>query len=203
MYPPAPPLGWPYGLAPADAVPIAGLLDREIAPAAPVIRGIRWPVTGSSSPSSTAPGSSSTLMRRLAAVSQLGIGGSASSLTGLGSIAIPFGPVSKRAYDGAGEKGVPAAPPPDIMGSGALYPLCGAKAGGKSGSSRCLCFLSGESQHPQQLPQHLRQLKQAQQQDMPQQQQRMIHQTTERTMRPPTMMAAIIGHLDLLVVNLS
>lgn len=114
-------------------MPIAGLLDREIAPApaAPVIRGMRWPVAGLSSPSSTAPGSSSTLMRRLAAVSQLGIGGSASSLTGLGSIAIPFGPVSKRAYDGAGENGVPAAPPPDIMGSGALYPLCGAKAGGK------------------------------------------------------------------------
>lgn len=53
----------------------------------------------------------------------------------------------------------------------------------------------GGSQQPQQLPQHLRQLKHVQQHDRPQKAQRMTHQRMLNMMRPPTMMMAMTGHL--------
>jgi ribosomal 50S subunit-associated protein YjgA (DUF615 family) len=41
----------------------------------------------------------------------------------------------------------------------------------------------------------LRQEKQEQQQDKPQQAQRMIHQITEKMIKPPTIITAMTGHL--------
>lgn len=66
------------------------------------------------------------------------------------------------------------------------------------GSSRYLVLRPppGGSQHPQQLPQHFKQLKQVQQQDTPQQQHRMMHHRILKMMRLPTMMTAITGHLQ-------
>lgn len=62
--------------------------------------------------------------------------------------------------------------------------------------SRYLWLLPlGGSQQPQQLPQHFRHWKHEQQQDRPQQAQRIIHQTMERMIRPPTMITAMTGHL--------
>lgn len=48
----------------------------------------------------------------------------------------------------------------------------------------------------QQDPQHARQLKQLQQQLTPQHAHRIIHQRTEKTTRPATIIAIIMGHLD-------
>jgi len=168
--------------------------------AAPLMRGTFCPVTGSNSPNSTAFFSSSVRTCFFVAVSQLGIGGKASSLNApaLGSTASPLFPTSNCAYwGGSGFPCAATAPAPKaapvIIGAGAWYPC---RAGGEYGSSRCFIGLSFFPAHesPQQS-QHFRKEKQLQQHEYPQQQHRAMHVTMDRIIKDPMTIMIMTGHL--------
>jgi hypothetical protein len=65
----------------------------------------------------------------------------------------------------------------------------------------CHAYFFFPSQQPPQQSQHFKNEKQLQQHDIPQQAHRIMHQTIEKTIKPPTIIAAITGHL--LAVSLS
>ncbi|EKG18038.1 hypothetical protein MPH_04728 [Macrophomina phaseolina MS6] len=125
-------------------------------------------------------GSSCTSTLVLLAVSQVGIAGSASSLNFLSL------ETSKVAYCGTL---VWFHPGPEYIGGGCdWYCWLLGKAEGGGDSTRLWPF-RGPGQ------QALQQLRQPQQHSAPQQRQRAQQYSSEKTMRPPIMMAAMTGHL--------